>query len=118
MSAVRMPVDMIATIVGMSRDTFERMMKTNAALRAAVDRGRANASGKIRTLAYQMCFDKEIPAPTRHQALKWWTATQEGFKTAQRLELTDLDGEPISLTNLTDEQLEERINQLTKRLNK
>lgn len=83
MAGLRLPNDYIATIMGISKSTYERMLKTNSALRDAVDRGRANFSGKMRNTLAQMAT---TPGPHQFQAIKFWTMTQEGFRTVERVE--------------------------------
>lgn len=117
MAAVRLPMEMIATLMGFgSKDTLEKRVKKDPALRSAIDRGRANASGKVRNHLYAMQFDETLPPQIRFQAGKFWAQTQEGFKTADRLELTGADGAPIEVTKLTSEERMAAIKALDKKL--
>jgi hypothetical protein len=106
-SAVRVPMEHMASLLGISKDTLERAIKKNDALRAALDIGRAKASANVRTTLYNMgVIDKDF------QALRFWCQTQEGFKITERQELTGADGAPIATTQLTPEQRRQEIDRI------
>ena len=114
MAKVRLPVEMMATILEMDKRTFERMTKTNAALRAAIDKGRSNGSGKIRNTLFAMAT--KDGGKDQFNALKFWCQTQEGFKTADRIEISGPEGRPIEVRELTKEQRLATLKELNRKL--
>lgn len=110
-SALNMPYDQMAVLLKTSASTFDRMIKTYPALREALARGRTRGSRHARTTLYTMATgspeqklrDKETGEVTKiipakepdFQALKFWCQTQEGFRSADRLELTGANGAPL-----------------------
>jgi hypothetical protein len=114
LSGIRLPMDQIATMLDISYDTLDRMSKSSGAVRAAIDKGRAKGSSLYRQTVYQMAVGEKNP-----RMLEFWGKTQEGFKTADRLELTGADGGPVntlSLDHLSDEELETRLAALKNKL--
>lgn len=120
LSAIRLPQEQMIVMLNaaapaevnkVSESTFERMVKTTDSVREAFFGGRSRAAANIRQHAYGMCFDKKIPPQTRHQATKWWTATQEGFKTTSQLEHTGKDGTPL----LSADEAEDRLAKMSLR---
>lgn len=112
LSILRMPMDQMATTLGMSEDTLERMCKTYDAVRAAIYGGRAKASRQARQTLFQMAMGHEAkydakgkllrPAkPPRFSALKFWCQTQEGFKITEKLEHSGPDGSAIEIAEKT-----------------
>ena len=91
-----------AVMLGMSAPTLERIMKKDAATREAKEIGRITAEFNIRKTILGMAtgqpakYDKagklmraeQVPDLT---AAKFWAQTQEGFKTADKLELVGKD---------------------------
>lgn len=127
MAAVRLPNDMIATILGIGHNRFTKMLKLDAALREAMERGRANASGTVRNTLYQMAIGApavkgvdgkliEPKKPPEFQALKFWCQTQEGFKIADKIELSGPDGAPIATTDKTREEKLALLKEINKKL--
>lgn len=113
MAAVRLPNDMIASIMGISKETFARMVKTDAALRDVIDSGRSNFSGKVRNTLAKMAT---TPGKDQMAALKFWCQTQEGFKSADRIELTGADGGPVEVAELSNAERKKAIAALSKKL--
>lgn len=127
LSGIRLPMEHLATILGISKDTLEKMIKTDDKVRSAILGGRAKASSNVRKTCYQMAIGRRaerdpitgemIPAQAPDfQALKWWTATQEGFKQADRLEITGADGKPIEMAQMSSEERIAAIANLNKKL--
>lgn len=114
MAKVRLPTDMMATILGIGKTTFERWTKTNAALSNAIAKGRANGSGKVRNTLFSMATNERHK--DQFQALKWWTATQEGFKTADRIEITGPEGKPIEVRQMSAEERIAALKELNRKL--
>lgn len=52
LSGIRVPMEHIAGAIGVSKDTLERMVKKNDAVRAAIDTGRSKATTKVRGTLY------------------------------------------------------------------
>lgn len=110
MAGFRIPMEHIAAIFSMSKDTLERLAKKDDAVRAAIERGRAKASAMI----WQGLYQQAITGNTT--ALIFWMKTQEGVRETDRLELTGKDGSPLSVTMLTPEKRKERLKQLAKHM--
>jgi len=136
MAAVRLPTDQIATIMGMSKETFERRVKKDSALRDAIEKGRANASGTIRNTLYRMATtDREIVEETTIgvgpkarkvvkkkkvgpdvNALRFWCETQEGFKRTEKLELSGPGGKPVEVSKISPEERKEILKKYNEKL--
>jgi hypothetical protein len=132
MSKVRLPVDMMAAILGISKSTLERLTKGDAAVREAISRGRANASGLVRNTLFRLATEKvevvektvegknvKTKTYTREpdmRAMELWVTTQEGFKRTDKLEVTGPDGGPIETTELSKKERAAAIKALDKKL--
>jgi hypothetical protein len=122
-AGIRLPNEHMAAALGMSQDTFERALKKNDTARAAVLEGRASASKNIRGTLYSLALGVKntgkkggYKIKPDYNALKFWCQTQEGFKSADRLELTGANGGPIETTQETQEERLKRIAELNKKL--
>lgn len=117
MAMVRLPLPMMATIMGIAEDTLQRMYKNDAAVREVIDGGQAKSSQTVRKTLFQMAVGYKDDKGKRHdpdfQALKWWTQSQEGFKSAERLELTGADGAPLK--GISDEEVDAKLEAALKR---
>lgn len=104
MSGIRLPLDTMAHILGISHDTLQIAYKKNDAVRSCIDEGRASAKTKVHQTLYSMAVgdDKRGRAPNLN-AMKFWCSTQEGFKTTQVHEISGID------TKISDEELDKRI---------
>lgn len=69
MSLFKTPMRVIASSLGISKDTLERMVKTNSALRAAIFRGRARSELLSRAMLFNMAM---CPGPNQLRATKIW----------------------------------------------
>lgn len=131
LSALRMPTDQIAALLGMSKDTLERQVKANDAVRAAMVEGRAKSSHRARRTLYDRAMgrpERRAKDPVTGQeivekalesepwALKFWCETQEGFKRADRLEITGAGGEPIEVVKMTDKERREALKEQLRRV--
>lgn len=56
MSLMGYPMHLMGSFLGISKDTLERMIKTNAALRAAINHGKSAAETIFRILLYKMAM--------------------------------------------------------------
>jgi len=130
MAAMRMPSDKIAVILGVSKDTFERMMKRDPELGAAVERGRARGTQKVYSTAFQVATGytrtyeidwynpktarwekrtKTEDVPPDVNMLRFWLKTQEGWRETDRLEITGAGGGAIKIEELTPAARREKI---------
>lgn len=73
-SAVRLPMEDMAALLGISESYLEDMIKRNDAARHSLNVGRAKAKAKFRQRLYQLAMDGDI------QAMKFWAVTQDGFR--------------------------------------
>lgn len=64
MGGLGMPMDQIAAVFDISKDTLEDRVKDDPRIKAAIKRGRAKASSKVRQTAFQMAVSGESPAMT------------------------------------------------------
>lgn len=78
MAGLGMPVDQMAAILGVSKDTFERRMKSDRKVNAAVLKGRAIASSNVRKTAYHMAVSGKSAVMTI-----FWLKVRERWKEAQ-----------------------------------
>ncbi len=136
MSAIRLPMDQIAHLLGMSESVLAEAIKRSKSARQALDRGRANASAKFRSTLYRTALGeidreqvtievdsetgKELSrtvkiVPTKNKPndrmMELWARTQEGFKMTDRHELVGPRGGPILTATLTKEQLALQLKQ-------
>jgi hypothetical protein len=108
LSGIRLPMDHIAALFEMSKDTLEHLAKKDAAVRSAIIEGRAKFSTKIRKRLAEMAEAGDF------QALKFWCQTQEGFKIEERLEVTGKDGGPVQTVALSRKDRLREIEKLRK----
>lgn len=104
MAGIRLPIEKIACIKGFSKATFERMMKRDKRLAAAVEQGKAKASAKV----FQSLY-KQATSEKNFAATAFWMKTQEGVREVQRLELTGENGEPLVPKDQNREALEAEL---------
>lgn len=64
MCALTMPLEHIAQIIGVAKDTIERGMKRSEKIRDAVNRGRAKGAGAVYKSAYTMATSGAHPSMT------------------------------------------------------
>lgn len=132
MCQYRMPMEQIANIVGVSKDTLEKWARRNKELRAAIKNGRSRGSSKAYMTAYNVAFghrttkqvaeetevwsDKlgkyikkvvektvTVDVPPNPQMMMFWLKTQEKWREVDRLELTGADGKPLTPKELPRE---------------
>lgn len=127
MAALRMPHEYMASILGIPRDTFEKMIKSIKPLRKAILEGRASAHQNVRITLYQKAMGKpavkdlngnviEPEIPGDFQALRFWSETQEGFKKTERIEIPGLTEEDTA--GIPDGDLDSRAMKVMERLQK
>ncbi len=107
--------DKIATYLGIRTDTFEQMCKRDAALRLAIELGKAEASTALRQSAYQQAVgDPQRGIKPSAQMAIFLLKTREGFRETVRMELTGENGGPIKTQELTVEQRKATLKKLKK----
>lgn len=140
MCQYRMPMEQIANIVGVSKDTFEKWARSNRQLKQAIQNGRSKGSAKAYMTAYQVAFGYrttkkvaeeaevfseklgryikkvvektvEVDVPPNPQMMMFWMKTQEKWREVDRIELTGKDGKPLAVTQLNREQRVQKIEQ-------
>lgn len=104
-SAIRVPTAHMADLLNMARTDFQEQINKRDVVRRAIDEGRANGSTRVRGILYQKAVgqkahkddnDQLIPeVPPDMRALEFWCRTQEGFKVADRLEISGPNEGPI-----------------------
>lgn len=84
MAGLGLKVEQIATILGMSKKTFERRMKDTPGSNDALLKGRSKASYQVISTAYKMATSG------RHAAMTiFWLKVREGWKETQVVEHLD-----------------------------
>ena len=143
MAQYRMPTEIMATILGISKETFERMCKRNKKLAEALERGKARGSTKAYTTAFQLAFGYEeerevweersvwnkqagmwekhqvpkrikVKVPPDTNMTRFWMKTQERWREVDRLELTGPDGTPLKVAELPADLRREKIDRYQK----
>jgi predicted DNA-binding protein (UPF0251 family) len=97
----------IAALLGISRATYQRMLKKHDKVREASEYGKARGEAKIIKNAFEMAQGKEHPWFT-----KFWLQVNAGWQTEQRIEITGKGGGPIQIQEMSPDERRERINQL------
>lgn len=116
-SGIRLPMEHIAGIFGMSKDYLEKIIKKDNAAQTAISEGRGSASKNVRGTLYTRAIgvknkDGSWKIDPDMTAMKFWCSTQEGFKSADRIELTGPGGGAILTATLSDEEREAEIKRL------
>lgn len=133
MAASRVPHDVIARILNISRDQFDRLMNRDSALRSAIDRGRALGTDRAYQTAYNMAmgYRREIEysyrprrgakwkqgfryedVPPDANVLKFWLKTQEKWKEVDAIEVSGPGGGPIPVQEMDPAERAARIEYL------
>lgn len=124
MAAIRIPMEQMAMILGISKDGLEKYAKRNKETKAALEKGRAAGSQKVYQTAFQLAtgyvrtYEAEWfnpntkrwetrtareSVPPDPKMLQFWLKTQEKWREVDRLELTGPDGSPMSVTEIPRE---------------
>lgn len=107
MSGLGLNLVQMGALFGVSKVTFERLMKKNIAAREALEKGRAVAASSVTKTAYNLAVSGKVPAMTM-----FWLKCRERWTEIQRHEHSGPDGNPIETVDkstLTNEQLEAKI---------
>lgn len=128
-AAVRLPEDLQAAHLGLSRGYLDELIKKDAAAQRAISAGRAKASMRSRVTLYERAVGREpqsyrdpatgelkwLPGiEVNQRALEFWLRTQEGFKTTDVVQFQDADGD--DLRNKSDDELDSIASRLALRL--
>jgi hypothetical protein len=100
-------VPKIAAALRISKVTLERMSKRNAAVRDALERGRAQAESMVAQSAYEMATSGRHPIMTR-----FWLQARAQWRTTTRVELVGADGGPLNVAAMTPEQRKAELKRL------
>jgi hypothetical protein len=125
LSQRRVPMDLIASVLGLSTTWLEELVKKDGAIRNALESGRAAASIKTRGLAFEVAcgrpakYDAKgnlIEAEIRPdlKMLRFWLQTQEGFSATERVELMGPGGGPIETVEVDQATRRSEIERLRK----
>ncbi len=122
MSGLGLNLEKCAILLGMHEDTLLRMLKKDPAVRAVIAQGKAKASLMPRKAGYDIACGytevlldgTKVKHPPDPVMLKFWLSTREGFKMADRLELSGPNGGPIEQTQISKEDLKARVLALRK----
>ena len=99
----------MASILGISAGTFDRLYRHDAAVRDAAAKGEAVASNNVLGSLYEKCtVDKDTAA------IKFWCMTREGMSTKNRLEVTGPEGGPIQMAELTPSEKKKSLKKILK----
>lgn len=138
MAAIRLPNEYIATILGISRETFDEMVKTDETLRNTIMQGIARSKSKVFKTLYTSAVGREplyakLPdgsyqldaygrpivldpgSEPNDNLLKFWCQTQERMKLEDnKIEITGPGGGPIEsrVVHMTIEQKVARLAEL------
>lgn len=109
MAGLGLNVIQMAAILGMSKATFDRRMSDTPGANEALEKGRSIAAQNVMATAFKMAVGGKHPAMTM-----FWLKCRERWKETAMIEHSGPDGKPIALAKaeLTDAQLEERIQKL------
>lgn len=133
MSQVGIPITTMSVILGVSKATFERLVKRDKRVKEALERGRARASVKAHQTAFQLAtgykrtfeverynkFTKQMEkrivtedVPPSEKMLQFWLRTREGWKDTARVEITSPGGSENTIDSMTPAQRVARLEEL------
>jgi hypothetical protein len=111
MSGLGLTVDQMAAVLGVSKKTFERRIEDTPAAKDALEKGRALAAFNVTETAYKLAISGKVPAMTM-----FWLKCRARWREVNVVEHSGPDGGPIeskNLTELTDEQVDQRLKEYT-----
>ena len=79
-------VGQMAAMLGMSKDTFERRVKEDNCLSAALEKGRANAIIDVSKSAYGQATSGKTPAMTM-----FWLKCRAGWKESEEIQIKPIE---------------------------
>jgi len=130
----------MACMIGVSLDTFQRMIMTTDRLREVLTKGKTNAHTVVLNSLFKQITREEVgiqesiitvdesgkeikrekklikrPAKPSERLLEFYLSTKMGFTRTDRIEHTGLNGDPIavSYSKMTADELEEEIKKLS-----
>ena len=104
-------VQQIASVLGMSKKTFERRMREIPGINDALEKGRAVALAKVGQTAYDMATSGQFPVMTI-----FWMKVRGGWRETREIELSTAPGKPLVLAAESPEERAQRISALTEKL--
>lgn len=110
MAGMGLNVEQMASILGVSKKTFERRIEDTPAAKDALEKGRALASYNIMETAYKMAQSGKVPAMTM-----FWLKCRARWREVQVVEHSGPDGKPIEsrdLSRLSEDELKVRFEEL------
>lgn len=110
MAGLGLKVEQMASILGMSKKTFERRIKDTLGASDALEKGRAIAAHQVTKTAYELAKSGKVPAMTM-----FWLKCRERWRETQVVEHSGVDGKPIEhrdLSTVPDDQLDAKIQKL------
>jgi len=106
LSSYRVPMPVIAQILGISESTLYRMAKADDKLRDSLESGRAIGTANV----YQTAFQAATSGKHLHFT-RFWLQAQEKWTTTERIELKD-GGAEKTVDDMTPAERQERIDKL------
>jgi len=98
MAEIRLPHWQMASLLGLSVNMFQEVVRRDDAVQNRLMLGRSKGSELIRRTLFQMAVgerDPDDPAKWVHkpcpQALKFWCISQEGFKSESQIDVNIVD---------------------------
>ncbi len=107
LSAYRVPMEAIASKLGISKKTLERCVKRDKRTNDALLKGRAESTASLFKTAYSMANSGKMPVMTI-----FYLKTQHGWKDVQSVENLGPDGKPYKLND--EKSFEEKMEELAK----
>ena len=97
----------IASMFGMSQDTWRRLKKNNPAVQQILDEGRAYGEAIVHQTAFEMATSGKSPFFT-----KFWLQVHSGWTDRQRIDLNVNVSGAVKLDEMKPEERTERLNKL------
>lgn len=116
LAMIKLPIEQCAHVLKISGDTLTHLIKNDDTVNTVYHEGASSGSRGVRATLFQMAMGKkpkldpqtgvviETGEAPDFQALKFWCQTQEGFKSADRIEVTGADGQAIQFKNLSPDE--------------
>jgi len=123
LAAIRLPQEDMATVLGISRPTFQEMLASDETLRQTLNSGRSRSKLKVFKTLYDSAFGREAvydkngkllkaEQPPSERLMMYWCDTQEAFVKASKLEVTGTIG--VKEVAQTEEELLAELEELRK----
>jgi ECF sigma factor len=103
LSGLGLTIGDTAAVLGISKRTLERRLADTPEVAEARTRGKAVANSNVAKKAYEMAKAGNV------HLIKFWLATQAGWKETKKVELSGEDGGPIEATYVPPEERLKRL---------